>query len=566
MPEAKTHLTLKTAVFWVILFLLLAHIPYLAAWLLPPENKQFVGTFVNADDLATYVSAIRQGAEGNWLYHFQYSPEPWQPKLMLLPYLLTGKVAGLLGGAPLLWFYLLRIAAICFALAAFIFWVRAVFPQQPRLQQTAWFLLLFGSGLGWLVAILQGPGPPGPLSIDINLPEWSVFMALFHTPHFALGLGLEVLLFGSVLKMFASEPLKEKLLWMVLAAAVGLASGLTYVYHLPVTAVVIATFSFWRVYKQRGNLWRDLLQGGFVLLPMGLLLLYYVVFANQDPYFARYARFEHIIRPPRPLAVVVGAGLLGALAVAALPRWLKQGKTVLLPLWLALNLILLYLPIVPYTGRFSLGVMVPVATLAGWYLEEAVLPWLARRPFYTRFSRFTTTPYASLRRVWFAAVLPSTLLIPLLLTKTAVSAHDFPVYVPNPEVEAAEWLGAHSTANDLILAAYPMGNFLPRAVSGKLFLGQLDFTTDLDGKLALLDQFWAEETTLAWRKAFLQEWGIDIIYVGQYERALMKEPVELPAELVFTNEAVSIYRVTSPGGASNFVTNQYYFRSSIVQQ
>jgi hypothetical protein len=543
--EEKPLLSLKTVSFWIVLFLLLANLPYLAAWLFPPENKQFVGTLINADDLSTYLSAIRQGAEGNWLYHFQYSPEPWQPKLMLLPYLLTGKLVGFIGGAPLLWFHLMRIASICFTLAVFVFWVRTIFPQQLRVQTTSWLLLLFGSGLGWLVAILQGPGLPGPLIADINVPEWSIFMSLFHTPHFALGLGLETLLFGSVIRLFATEHLREKLVWVIVAAGVGLASGLTYVYHLPITAVVITIFSLWQVTRRHENLWRDLLLSCVVLLPLGLLLLYYAVFANQDPYFAYYARFEHMIPPPRPLAVVVGAGLLGIFAVMAVPRWIRQGKTLLLPLWLGLNLVLLYLPIVPYTGRFGLGVMVPIVTLAGWYLEETVLPWLARRPFYTSFSRFTTTPYASLRRVWFAIFLPSTLLIPLLLTKTAVSAQDFPVYIANQEVEAADWLAQHSDADDLILAAYPLGNYLPRAISGKLFLGQLDFTTDLDDKLRLLEQFWAEETTLAWRKAFLQEWDIDIIYAGQYEQGFIQQPVELPAEIIFRNETVTIYRVTT---------------------
>ena len=540
LSEAKAPFSLKTIGFWTLLCLALANLPYLVAWLLPPANTQFVGSFVNADDLTTYLSAIRQGAAGNWLYHFQYSPEPWQPKLMLLPYLLTGKVAGIVGGSPLLWFHLLRNVAICFTAIVFVFWVRTIFPGQPGVQRTGWLVILFGSGLGWLVAILQGPGS---LLADMNVPEWSVFMGLFHTPHFALGLGLEALLFGSVLKLFASEQTKNRLVWALVAAGIGLASGLTYVYHLPVTAVTITAFLLWQLTQQRKNFWRDLLLGGFVLLPMGLLLLYYIVFANQDPYFASYARFEHIIPPPAPLAVVVGAGLLGGLAVTAVPRWLKQGKTRLLPLWLLINLGLLYLPLVPYTGRFALGIMVPIATLAAWHLEETVLPWLAKRPFYTTFSRFTTTPYASLRRVWLAVFLPSTLLIPFLFVKTAVTTQDFPLFLANQEVEAAAWLGQHSQPDDLILAAYPLGNYLPRTISGKLFLGQLDFTTDLDGKLALLEQFWAEETTPAWREAFLQEWGITMIYAGQYEQALIQQPVSLPAQIIFQNETVTIYGI-----------------------
>lgn len=544
MPDnPQPAFSLKTVSFGIVVFLLLANLPYLVAWLSAPADKLFVGTFVNADDLSTYLSAIRQGAAGNWLYHFQYSPEPWQPKLMLLPYLLTGKVAGLVGGSPWLWFHLLRVASVCFTLVVFYFWVRLLFPKQPRVQLTAWLLLPFGSGVGWLVAILQGPGLPGPLIADVNVPEWSLFMALFHTPHFALGLGLETLLSGIAIKLFASARFKDQLLWAAVGAGVGLASGLTYVYHLPVTAVVIAALLVWRFYQQRQIVGRELLSGGLLLLPLGLLLLYYAIFANQDPYFANYARFEHLIPPPTPLALMVAAGLLGVLAVTAVPRWLRQGKSPLLPLWLVLNLVLLYLPLVSYTGRFGLGVMVPITTLAAWQLEETVLPWLAKRPFYTTFSRLTPTPYASLRHVWFAALLPSTLFIPLLLSKSASTVTDFPLYLAQQEVEAAAWLGQNSSADDLTLAAYPMGNYLPRTIPGKLFLGQLDFTTDLEGKLALLEQFWAAETAPAWRESFLQEWGIDLIYLGQYEQDLRTEPVDLPAKIIFQNETVKIYRV-----------------------
>lgn len=548
MSKDNNSLSLKTISPWILLFLGWSNLPYLLAWLRPPAGKQFVGTFVNQDDLSTYLSAIRQGAAGNWLYHFQYSPEPWQPKLMLLPYLLTGKLAALLGGSPLFWFHLLRITTGSFTLVILCWWVRIVFPQRPQWQRTGWLLIVFGSGLGWLVATLQGPGHPGPLIADLTIPEWSVFMALFHTPHFALGVGLELLFFICILKLFGGESApntmtKNKTLWAMLTALVGFASGLTYAYHLPVIGLVSGIFLLWRAGQQRQVLWREWLLGGVVMLPMAALLLYYGIFANRDPYFAAYARFQNVIQPPAPLAIVIGAGLLGFLAILAVPRWLQQGKTPLVPLWLGLNLVLLYLPIVQQRGRFGLGLMVPVATLAAWYLEDAVLPWLALRPFYPRFSRFTPTPYASLRRVWLAAVLPSTLLIPLLLSKTAVTTKDFPIYIANQEVQAAEWLGQHSQTDDLVLASYTMGNYLPRAIPGKLFLGQLDLTTDLTGKLALLDQFWATETTSAWREAFLQEWGIDFIYVGQYEQALGPQPVELPGSIIFQNDTVAIYRI-----------------------
>jgi len=172
-----------------------------------------------------------------------------------------------------------------------------------------------------------------------------------------------------------------------------------------------------------------------------------------------------------------------------------------------------------------------------------ILPWLAQRPFYTRFSQWTPTPYASLRRLFLFLVVPSTIILPFLLTKTAVTTPDFPTYIPTSEISAANWLSQNSSADDLILAAYPMGNYLPRLILGKVFLGQLDLTTNLPGKLALVEQFWQPETSLAWREAFIQEWGIDYIYIGQYEAELGDTAVSLPGDIVYNHNNVIIRHI-----------------------
>lgn len=201
--------------------LFLLTIPYVAAWSAAPEGKQFIGTLINPDDLSTYLAAMRQGGEGHWLFHFPFSPEPWQPRLMLLPYLVVGKLAALVGGALIIWFHLFRLTAVLFTLWAILFWVRTIAPGDGRLQQTTFLLILFGGGVGWLVAILGGSGRFTP---DLRGPEWTTFMALFHTPHFALGLGLEILLFACVIRMIERP---NGLRWALVGMVTAVASGLT---------------------------------------------------------------------------------------------------------------------------------------------------------------------------------------------------------------------------------------------------------------------------------------------------------------------------------------------------
>ena len=274
------------------------------------------------------------------------------------------------------------------------------------------------------------------------------------------------------------------------------------------------------------------------------MLGYYAISANQDPYFAQYARVDHVIPPPTLVALLVGLGFLGVMALFGVKRWVEDGRTWLVPIWIAANFLLLYLPIVRFSGRFALGLIVPVATLAAYGLEKVILPRLREGDFYGRFSRYTSTPEASLRRIFIFLVIPSTLLLPLLLARNALDIPDFPLYLPCSEAEAADWLAEHADPDQLVLAYYPMGNYLPRVYPGKMFLGQLDFTTDLDNKLANVEQFWREETQDEWRRAFLQEWGINYIYQGQYENSIRQGDIVPPGKIIFQNDQVTIYQVT----------------------
>lgn len=86
MPASE--LRFRTLLPWVIFALSLTLLPYLLGWLATPAGTVFTGSLVNHDDLSIYLSAMRQGADGRWLFHFTLSPEPWQDRLMLLPYIL----------------------------------------------------------------------------------------------------------------------------------------------------------------------------------------------------------------------------------------------------------------------------------------------------------------------------------------------------------------------------------------------------------------------------------------------------------------------------------------------
>jgi hypothetical protein len=534
------NLRFRTILPWALFALFLTLFPYLIGWLAAPEGALFTGSLVNHDDLSTYLSAMRQGANGRWLFHFTVSPEPWQDRLMLLPYILAGKLLDTTGISLLTGYHVFRLAAALFAMWAFLVWANQLFPGEARLQLTTWLFIVFGAGLSWLFTPLWNEATAA-YAPDLFMPEWTPFMALFHTPHFALGVGLELLLFVCLLRAIQDGPNQWQ--WPLLGAFLALCLGLTYVYHIPMAGLIIGLYLLSLAVQQQSIPWRAWLAGGLILTPLPPLLFYYGGYAYRDPYFAQYARTEHIIPPPPLLGAFVGLGVVALLAIVGVRRWLQERRTWLVPLWVAGNLLALYLPVLNFTGRFALGLFVPVATLAAFGLERLILPSIQHTSFFTRFSRYTSTPAESLRRVFLFLVIPSTIILPFWTARSVTQTAGFPYYMPAGEVRAMTWLADHTDDQALYLADYPIGNFLPRLAEGKTFVGHLDHTTDLPAKLESLARFWHEDTPDSWREAFLAEWGITHIFQGQFERELMVGEVRPPGRIVYQADGVTIYQV-----------------------
>ena len=517
---------------WSLLLVLLLTLPYLVAWLSAPGGMVFIGPLFNLDDMNVYVSAMRQGAQGNWLYHFPYSPEPWQPRLMLLLYLLLGKVTALVATPTVFWLHFWRVVLSFVTIWALHVWLRALFPQQRQWRRTGFVLLLFGNGVGWLA--IHFITTESRLFPDLGLPEWGPLSALLNTPHFALGYGLLTLTFLCLLRVERSATPRETLRWTALAILVANLSGLVYVYHLAVMGLVAGLFFLWLLVRRRS--WRSALPPLLVALSLAPLLAYYVWGGGDDPYWLRYTQQDHVIPPPPPAGVLIGFGLLGPLALAGARWWRRQGLTALVPIWALAQLATLYVPGIGYSRRFVLGMFVPVATMATAGLEGVMVPRLARlnRPAFS---------IAAWRWLTIFLLLPSTVIVYLALLKGPQIQRGLPYYLPEADVQAARWLGEVAGESTLTMVYFPLGNYLPAVYPGKVFMGQPDFTTDLEGKLRLFERFWSGALSPAQQRAFLDEWQIDYLFVGTYEAPHLKAAPPPNAEPVYDEGGVAIYAV-----------------------
>jgi hypothetical protein len=332
--------------------------------------------------------------------------------------------------------------------------------------------------------------------------------------------------------------------WALAATAVALILGLVYVYHLAVTAVVIGLYLLLLTWQNRRIPWQHWFQGAMIVVPLLPLLFYYGYWVNRDEAWATYVGSDlNNIPPPPLLGILFGFGLIAILAIIGGWHWSQQKRDWLLPAWAIGNLLVMYLTIVQYSGRFTMGLIIPVATLAAFGLEEVALPRLKMTGFYGRFSRLTPTPYDTLRRVVLIFSAPSALMVVLFLIKNSTVQTDFPYYMARDEKMAMTWLVDNTTEQDLVLAYYPVGNYLPILGDVRVFMGHFGFTLNFSEKADQVEQFWDASTSAAWRQAFIEQWQITHIYQGQYERQIMQEEVKPPGEVVYDQGGEIIYEV-----------------------
>jgi uncharacterized membrane protein len=97
-----------------------------------------------------------------------------------------------------------------------------------------------------------------------------------------------------------------------------------------------------------------------------------------------------------------------------------------------------------------------------------------------------------------------------------------PIYRDAGEVAALNWLGGDERvgSDDVVLAAYETGNYLPARVQARSFVGHGPESIRSDEKKVLVAQFFAGTTDDLWRRDFVAEYGVDWVFWGPREQAL----------------------------------------------
>jgi hypothetical protein len=505
----------------------LAALPYLYAWLTTPAGLVYTGFIVNPLDGHSYLAKMQQGAAGGWLFTLPFTTEPQDGAYIYVHYLLLGHVAARLGLSPILAYHLARsLAAVAFLLVAYRF--LACFVTGLGARRLTFIVVAVSSGLGWLVALA------GVVAPDLWVPEANTFLTILVNPHFPLAEALILGVFLAVAAPFewlasGASPDSGHSVWRALGvvfASMGLA--------------IVQPFAVLTVYATLGAflLMRGVLTRSWPAAPWFRLVLGAVASAPALAYeYAAYSRgafaawsAQNSTPSPSVGLLLVTYGLLWPLAVAGAVRCVQTRRGLLLILWAALNVVLLYLPF-SLQRRMIIGLHLPAAILAAIGLAQYVWPRLAHR---------RTFGAAAM----LVPLVPSTLFV-LMVGFVGPTRHNWPLFMTSGVRDALVYLHDRTSPADVVLAAPETGLFIPAWAGNRVIYGHPLETIDAARKRAELESACQGQSATA---ELIRRYGVRYVFIGPLERACgggLAAPQG--SSVAYSNDEVRIYRV-APGG------------------
>lgn len=525
---------------WALLILSLTSLPYLLGCYLSSPDMQFGGSVIGVYDVNTYIAKMNQGARGEWLFHLPYTSEEHDGAILYTLYLLLGNLARLSGLSLVNVYHLARV--LCGLLLLWMIYVFiSYFVRFVALRRIAFLLVCFSSGLGWLLITL---GLSSDTPIDFLLPEAFTFLIIYAFPHLALARTLMLGTFILTLTAFRHN----QFVWAILAGTACFLVGLIVPFYVGVIYAVLGSYLLALLWKRRQMPWRELGLTAIVGFISAPVVLYngYVFWTN--PIFRAWAE-QNLILSPHPLYYVFGYAITALLAIGGIGYVLRrlESEGLFLVSWVLVVPPLLYMPF-NLQQRLIEGFQIPLCILASLGLARHILPAVTRSGLTRGLTRFQRYTRPKLRRLVTTAIILLTMPSNLLLVATGliqVSRLSPPVFHEEMELEAIDWLAAHTQPSDVVFASSQVGNYIPTRAGNRVFLGHVLETIHAEEKEGIVRQFFQAQTSDAYRIKILRRYNVAYLFYGPVERVLgdFQPAPRSYLEEVFTNGRYTIYEV-----------------------
>jgi hypothetical protein len=502
--------------------------PYVLGAALATDQRVFGGFVYAVEDCYSYLAKMRQGAEGAWLFHIPYTPEPHPGALIYSFYLLLGKIAGLLPGRDLtlrmVCVHHIARAILGLGLLLTVYRFLAAFTRRVIVRRLAWLMVTFSGGLGWLLVAMGRSDWLGSMPLDFILPEGFTFLVLYAFPHIALGRTLLLLGILSLLQVWQPNHRVDSALhgsdfashsqgsgaikWGVLAGLLWLLMGLIVPFYVAVAWAVAGAACAALALREGQLLSLKTWAPALAVITSAPIVLYSAWRFTSDPIYGTWAAQNRVLSP-HPLHYLAAYGVpLALAALAARDAWRGERPTWLALAWVGVVPLLIYLPF-NVQRRLVEGVQVPLSLLAAIGLTKIA----DAQP---RISSLRSRLAVGMVLV---GLLPTNVIL-IAGSSMALRGQPTPIFRDVEEVAALDWLSRRVDPHDVVLASYGTGNYLPARVGARAFVGHGPESANAEQKRALVASFFRETTDDLWRRRLLMEYGVDYVFWGPKERNL----------------------------------------------
>lgn len=492
-------------------------------------------------DFNLYLSKIRQGYEGRWVAVEKYTNEPHRGSLVQIFYLYLGKIGAIFQIDPNYAYQLGRIIHSPLLLIVILALIS--------------FYFKFGSFqiLAFLITITSGSFPRlyyenGQLMLGRYMEWWSntdSLQRITFIPHILLGQIISFyLLYELAIKKRPIHALQRlniiKLFFYIILANI---AGFVFPPSLMTLLGVIFSLFVIKTVKNKFRVSRRFLleTASFIILSLPSLIYLFII----TKYIPWSALVEFHRTHPMMVALdqyVLGTGpiiILGFFgSILAILR--RQSRYYPLILWVAITFL--------FAALFSLvkeqsplrftqtGLFIPLGILGAYFLFNF------RRLGYLFIFLFILENLV---------IMTNSLNWQLTFMKQRISADVPPVPFPPQTMypltdwmKGIYWLRDNTRKDDIILAEFTAGNFIPAYAGNFVYFGQSN-TVDYERKQVEVDRFFNGKMSPQQAEPFLKNNRIKYIFVGPQEKEkLASKKLEVIYPFInpkFTNSVVSIY-------------------------
>ncbi|MFZ6028802.1 MAG: hypothetical protein ACOYYS_13890 [Chloroflexota bacterium] len=499
----------------------LTSLPYIFGAWITPDDRVFMGIVTNTPDIAQYWSWWKGFTTANLISN-QLTPEPNEAVFFNLLWWLLAKISVLTGASAIGVTQGYRIFSI-FAFALALDWfIRMVQPEAKR-RAAAFLLAYFGGGLGWLWVVEKYLSHRSDVLFpaDVYVIESNSFLAMLGFNHFIISATLMLLIYGFFLLGYERQQWR----YTALACLSAIVLGWEHAYDILLMGAILAAFTLALLLRD-GWRWQPVISLFLVGITSIWPSLYSLYITRTFPVWkAVLAQFDNAgawTPDPFHLLFLMGlpfiAALLGFTGFVPLKRLSPQALFV--RVWFLANFFLIYIPL-NFQIHYLNGWQIPVAILAAETFFGSMLPWLEEK--LQALAWVKRISWTRLSTGIGLAVLAATLLVNVyLLAWQFVVVKRLPhTHFPyKDEVAALDWLAQNAQADDVVLSASDVGQYIPSRTGARAFIAHWAMTKDLYEKQALVEAFFDAATPAADRLKVIEEYSVDYVLVGASEREL----------------------------------------------